>query len=122
MQVHPFVPLDRRPCTFLLVDKKVLNCFQWDYGLSERAGALVDGVIKCRGRREIEDVTVTGGNGDGDFLSLNEDYYLFLASGSGGNQGIDSSNKCPALKEYIIYKLLNGNVQCTCVHVIFVMA
>ena len=91
--------------------KRVLNyCFQWDYGLSERAGALVDGVIKCRGRREIDDVTVMmGGNGESDFLPLNENYYLFLASGSGGNEGSESI-KCPALKEYIIYKLLNGNV------------
>ena len=47
---------------------------------------MVDGVIKCRGRREIDDVTVTD-NGESDFLSLNENYYLFLASGSGGSEG-----------------------------------
>ena len=67
--------------------KLCLQCFQWDYGLSERTGDSVDGVIKCRGRREIDDVTVTGGNGESDFLSLNELYYLFLASGSGGSEG-----------------------------------
>ena len=109
--MHPYAPLDRRLCTFLLADKKGTQfCFQWDYGLSERAGASVDGVITCRGRREIDDVTVTGGNGESDlFLPLNEHYYLFLAAGSGGNEGSESI-KCPALKEYIIYKLLNGNV------------
>ena len=50
-------------------------------------GASVDGVIRCRGRREIDDVTVTGGNGESDFLPLNENYYLFLATGPDSGDG-----------------------------------
>ena len=55
--------------------------------MSEREGSFVDGVVKCRGRREIEDATVTGENGDANFLTLDANYYLLLASGDESTRG-----------------------------------
>ena len=59
---------------------------QPSFGLIDRRGSSEDGVIKCTARREIRAF-----GADSNFVNLDEQYTLFLATGDVSSEGTTTS-------------------------------